>query len=309
MSGASEAGEDLEVGRTNKSEERTLLVATNGDPDGYQTDFVLDVSIENNKVLTKNPSGVDAIHATGTESLPTGGAIGTIPEGNGVVARGLNGVVGYVHAATRDRPAELDVHAGVHGIGDSTSEGVYGRGRNGVVGYETGAARDPAWEFSDPCGVAGNGGVAGIGVRGTGGNGGIEGRSQNGFGVDGHSETSPGVSGTSTFGIGVLGAADDGDGVMGTSRRGNGGVFESRRSAQLFLIPNDIGPTNSSLPMTPSAINVSDRGVPLPARGRGGELMAVRDNQGTCSLWFCVQDGPPAMWAQVLTGHAFPGTA
>ena len=101
-SGADEGGDDFVVGRTNKSEDRTLLVAINGDPDGYQTDFVLDVSIEGGSVLTKSPSGVDAVHATGTVSLPTGGAIGTIPEGNGVVARGLNGVAGYVHAAPRD---------------------------------------------------------------------------------------------------------------------------------------------------------------------------------------------------------------
>jgi hypothetical protein len=87
MSGAEEAGDDFSVGRTNSSEERSLLIAINGDPDGYQTDYVLTVASANNKLLTKNPDGVDAIHAVGTEALPTGGAIGTIPEGNGLVPR------------------------------------------------------------------------------------------------------------------------------------------------------------------------------------------------------------------------------
>ncbi len=135
MAGATEAGDDFSVGRTNKSEERSLLVAINGDPDGYQTDFVLDVSTEGNKVLTKNADGVDAIHATGTVSFATGGAIGTIPEGNGIVARGLNGVAGYAHAAPRDKNIERDVHAGVLGVGGSGSPGVLGRGVNGVIGY------------------------------------------------------------------------------------------------------------------------------------------------------------------------------
>ncbi len=32
MSGATSGGDDFEVGRTNESEERSLLVATDGDP-------------------------------------------------------------------------------------------------------------------------------------------------------------------------------------------------------------------------------------------------------------------------------------
>jgi hypothetical protein len=308
MAGATEAGEDFEVGRTNKSEERSLLVAINGDPDGYQTDFVLDVSIEGNQVLTKNPDGVDAIHATGTVKLPTGGAIGTIPEGNGVVGRGLNGLVGYVHAAPRDRNVERDVHAGGLGVGDSASPGLFGRGVNGVVGYEDGVPRDVTWEGADPTGVIGNGGNAGFGVRGKGGNGGVKGESANSSGVQGISELSPGVAGTSTEGIGVLGTSQRGPGVFGISSEDNGGVFESKRSAQVFLIPNDIGPLNSPFPITPEAINVSDKGPGFPKRARGGELMAVRDKQGACTLWFCVKDGPPARWAQVLLGHEFDGT-
>jgi hypothetical protein len=207
-------GDDFSVGRTNKGEERSLLVAINGDPDGYQTDFVLDVSTEGNKVLTKNPDGVDAIHATGTVSFATGGAIGTIPEGNGIVARGLNGVAGYAHAAPRDKNIERDVHAGVLAVGGSGSPGVLGRGVNGVIGYENGAARDLTWEGKDISGVIGNGGRAGTGVRGIGGNGGVMGESTNSTGVAGTSTLSPGVSGSSSSGVGVSGTSDTGPGVF-----------------------------------------------------------------------------------------------
>lgn len=306
--GATEAGDDFVVGRTNKSEERSLLVAINGDPDGYQTDFVLDVSIEGNQILRTTPEGVDAIHATGTISLPTGGAVGTIPEGNGVVGRGLNGLVGYVHGAARDRNIERDAHAGALGVGGGASPGVFGRGVNGVVGYEDTAARDTAWEGADPSGVIGNGGNAGFGVRGIGGNGGVKGHSENSAGVQGSSRLSPGVAGTSADGIGVAGTSDQGPGVFGMSSVDNGGVFQSKSAAQLFLIPNEIGSLNSPFPITPQAINVADRGPGLPRRGRGGQLMALKDRQGACTLWFCVKDGPPARWAQVLVGQEFDGT-
>ena len=106
--GADEAGEDMTVGRTNKSEERTILVATGAAPNGYADDFVLSVSIQNDAVLTSTPGrGVDAIHAKGTLPSPTGGAMGTIPAGNGIIAQGINGVAGYVHATSRNRPLEI----------------------------------------------------------------------------------------------------------------------------------------------------------------------------------------------------------
>lgn len=307
MAGATESGDDFSVGRTNKSEERSLLVAIDGDPDGYQTDFVLDVSIEGNRILTKNPDGVDAIHATGTVSFPTGGAIGTIPEGNGIVSRGLNGVAGYAHAVARDKDVERDVHAGMLGMGGGLSPGLFGRGVNGVVGYEDGAARDLAWEGSDVSGVIGNGGNAGTGVRGVGGNGGVQGKSTNSAGVEGISALSPGVSGSSASGTGVSGTSDTGPGISGTSSKDNGGVFQSKSAAQIFLIPNDIGPLNSPFPFTPQAINVQDRGPSLPKNGRGGQLLALKDDQGHCTLWFCVKDGSPARWAQVLVGQEFDG--
>lgn len=115
--GADEAGEDMTVGRTNKSEERTILVATGDAPNGYADDFVLSVSIQNDAVLTSTPGrGVDAIHAKGTLPSPTGGGMGTIPAGNGIIAQGINGVAGYVHATSRNRPLENSVGAGLLGV-------------------------------------------------------------------------------------------------------------------------------------------------------------------------------------------------
>ncbi|WP_438295466.1 hypothetical protein [Streptomyces sp. HUAS TT7] len=59
------------VGRTNKSEERTILVAKDGAEGGYG-DYVLRVAIENDKVLRFVPQVVDAIQATRTVAEPTG---------------------------------------------------------------------------------------------------------------------------------------------------------------------------------------------------------------------------------------------
>jgi hypothetical protein len=306
VAGASGAGDDFEVGRTNESEERSLLVAINGDPDGYQADFVLAVSVAGNAILTKSWSGVDAIHATGTEELPTGGAIGTIPEGNGVVARGLNGVVGYVHAAPRDRNDERAVHAGVLGVGTTASPGVFGRGANGVVGYSDGAARDIAWEAAEASGVCGQ--ALGVGVRGKGDSGGVLGESSSSAGVTGASDLGPGVDGRSNDGIGVLGQAGRGDGVTGISDEGIGGVFESRRSAQAWLLPREIDDLGPASVVTPTAFLSKEGSLPLPKAGRRGQLLMVADASDHASLWLCISDGPPARWAQILTGPALPGT-
>jgi hypothetical protein len=65
--GADESGDDMVVDRTNESEERTILVAKNGEnaPDGYAEDFVFHVSIKGDHVLETDSHGVDAIHAKG----------------------------------------------------------------------------------------------------------------------------------------------------------------------------------------------------------------------------------------------------
>jgi hypothetical protein len=53
-------------------------------------------------------------------------------------------------------------------------------------------------------------------------------------------------------------------------------------------------------------------GARLPKSGRAGDLMSVIDEQGYCTLWFCVKGeigGAPARWAQALLGPSFDGQA
>ena len=67
-SGADSAGDDMVVGRTNESEERTILVAK---PIlEYDADFVLYVGIEGGWSSTKSHQGIDAIQATGAIPEP-----------------------------------------------------------------------------------------------------------------------------------------------------------------------------------------------------------------------------------------------
>lgn len=277
-SGADESGEDLVVGRTNVSEDRTLLLATNGDnaPNGYAEDFVLSVSTQHDKVLPSGPHGVDAIHAKGTVSFPTGGAIGTIPAGNGIIAQGINGAVGYVHGTARDKTLEGSAGAGVLGVGGAAAAGVYGTGQNGVVGYEQAAARQPSFEGTQHAGVVGCGdtGVSGLGTNGPG----VFGRGLPG--VQGLSDAGPGLLGDGQ--TGVVATGSDGPGVLAASLTEQGAVLESRRTAQLLLVP---------LPI--------ESPLELP-RSTAGELLATtwadRDQRGKeiASLWFCTVGGNPA---------------
>lgn len=308
--GADSAGDDMVVGRTNESEERTILVAKDGDPGGYGEDYVLRVAIENDKVLRAVPQGVDAVHATGTVAFPTGGAIGTLPAGNGLVATGANGVVGYVHTAPRDQSQEQQVQAGVLGTGTPALPGVFGRGAPGLVGYSQDAARDAAWEAADPSAVCGR--ATGIGVRGKGDDGGVRGESENNFGVEGKSTLASGVRGESERSAGVHGQGSPG--VWGRCPEdGNGGLFESEKGAQLRLLPRRVDPLGPSTAVSPQAVVVNERdsGPELPRNGRVGEFTTVQEPSGACTLWFCVSDpgAGPARWAQVLLGPPFDGRA
>jgi hypothetical protein len=300
--GADTSGDEMVVGRTNESENRTLLVAKNGDdaPGGYDDDFVLQVSTENDHVLRSVPEGVDALHANGTKDVPG------FPAGNGAVATGLNGLVGYVHAASRDKAQEGDVQAGVLGQGSASNPGLFGRGVTGVVGYEQATGRNQAWELGEQAGVAGRGPT---GVSGFGDNAGVHGTSHNaGDGVRGETDLGSGVNGASSSGAGVQGNSTDGPGVTGRSVTDRGGVFESHRSAQLRLFPQDMGATNPPGPVTGTAIPAQEAGPALPHDGKGGDLAVLRDPTGMCTLWFCVGEfPPPAMWAQVLLGPVTVG--
>jgi hypothetical protein len=249
---------------------------------------VLLVSSENNKLLRTVAEGVDAIHAIGTEALAGGGAfIGTIPEGSGVVGRGLNGLVGYVHAAATDKAEERDVHAGVLGEGGDASPGLFGRGSNGVVGYTASLPRDLTFETADSTGVVGL--AQGVGVRGKGDNGGVQGiGTEAAFGVQGTSDLGPGVDGFSPDDTGVQGRSDSGTGVQGTSTRGIGGVFSSGSlAAQIRLQPH------------PEPLANPNGSVP----GSAGDLLVLQQvaDEQSVNLWFCRMSGNAStvIWVKI----------
>jgi hypothetical protein len=278
MSGASGTNDDMVVGRTNNSEDRTLLIATNGG--NYEDGFVLSVSATDDTLLVANPNGVDGIHAKGTKLLATGGQ--TIRPGNGILGQGLNGVVGYVHAAARDHVVENGENgagAGVVGIGGTTTMGVFGTGTNGIVGYEQTTPRDPAFEAQEMAGVLGRGqiGVSGDGVNGPG----VHGRGLPG--VQGDSSAGTGVLGQGV--TGVVGEGHGGAGVQASSDTEQAAILESRLKAQVWLVPLRI--KNPTL---------------LP-RSEAGEIVATIETLAwpdvprdvppmeIASLWFCKVGG------------------
>jgi hypothetical protein len=291
--GADEAGDDMVVGRTNESEVRTILVVK---PTlDYSADFVLSVGIEGGYTPTTHHQGVDAIHAIGAVPEPPDPGGIREPAANGVVGRGLNGIVGYPHAAPRDRAQEREAQAGVFGAGGPDGAGVFGRGRTGVVGCEQGTPRDPAYEASETAGVLGRGptGISGDGVSGPG----VHGRGTPGVFGEG-ANANPGVFGDGgADGVGVYGQGRDGPGVQGQSHADRGGIFESRRRAQVWIVPLDIAdPTK--LPSPPGA----------PARAEAGELcVTITRDQRTnmrpvASLWFCKEStglAATANWVQI----------
>jgi hypothetical protein len=205
--GTTEAGMDMVVGRENSSQQRTELVAVGGDtadPEGYTADVVLRVRIANGGWLVTMPwQGIDGIQATGSihSDATKDTDAGPMKAGNGVVGRGLNGMVGYVHSAPRDKGVENHSQAGILGIGDDSHNGVVGRGLNGLVGYVHSAPRDRGVEVASQAGILGIGddGIAGISKT--------EGRS----GVFGLNKSIEGQ------GNGVFGRSDapDGTGVWG----------------------------------------------------------------------------------------------
>jgi hypothetical protein len=275
MSGASGANDDLVAGRTNYSEDRTLLIATEGGD--YEDGFILNVSATDDSLLVANPNGVDGIHAKGTKLLPTGGQ--TIRAGNGILGQGLNGVVGYVHDVLRDHAFENAAGAGVLGIGGATTMGVFGTGTNGIVGYEQTTPRDLAFEAQEMAGVLGRGqiGVSGDGLNGPG----VHGRGLPG--VLGESRAGPGVLGQGV--TGVVGEGIGGAGVQASSDTEQAAILASRLKAQVWLVP----------------LRIKDPTM-LP-RSEAGEIVATIETLGVprdvpakeiASLWFCKVGGSPA---------------
>src|SRR5262249_262095 len=237
MAGATEAGDDLEVGRVNQSEVRTQLRAKTGDPSGYLADFVLKIDVGGDGwLLTMPPRGIDGIVSVGSvgTDATSGTLAGPLPAGNGVVCHGANGLVGYVHSAPRDKGLEEDSQVGVLGGGNNEHSGGMGRGRNGVVGV---SAEDDGIGVNGRCDLFNGVGVSGESTSGVG----VLGKSQGNDGIVGVSDSSGrsgvhgrnsaregksfGVFGTcgSRQGAGVFGTNDSsGDAVLGSSRHGGG---------------------------------------------------------------------------------------
>jgi hypothetical protein len=304
--GADSAGDEMVVGRTNESEERTILVTK---PTlEYAADFVLSVGIEDGGwTSTKDHQGVDAIQATGAIAESPGGAGGiTEPAANGVVGRGLNGLVGYPHPVPRDRGREREAEAGVFGAGGIGGAGVFGRGRTGVIGYEQDTDRDPSLETKEPTGVLGCGPTGGFGVSEV--SGGAGGSVPGGPGVHGvgtpgvfgeGQNTNPGVAGDGgDDGVGVVGRGHGGPGMLAQSDADRAAVFESSRRAQIFIVPLGI----------PDPTKLPDTAPGVPAKAEPGELCVtftrdVRTNMQTvASLWFCKQSSglaATANWVQI----------
>jgi hypothetical protein len=310
-SGADSAGDDMVVGRTNESEERTILVAK--PVLEYNADFVLAVGIEGGWNSTKHHHGVDAIQATGAiAEPPSGGSPSLEPAANGVVGRGLNGLVGYPHAMPRDRWRESEAQAGVFGAGGTNSAGVFGRGRSGLVGYEQTIDRNPALETTEPAGVFGCGPTGILGVSSVPGSlsigPGVHGRGAPGVHGDGVNGL-PGVSGDGgdDGGIGVLGQGHDAQGVHGISEGDRGGIFESQLSrdekrirAQISLVPlTAVDPTMPGVQITnPSQLTKADAGDLCVTITQD-----VRTNRRPiAALWFCTETTGPAgtpVWVKI----------
>ena len=126
----------------------------------------------------------------------------------------------------------------------------------------------------------------------------------------GHGE-SPNGPFSAPLDTGVFGGGQDG--VNGLGLAGRGGIFQSQRSAQVQLVPARGRQMPEGESFTPTNVAAPGRqGAELPKSGLAGDLMSVIDEQGDCTLWFCVKgetEGAPSRWAEVLLGPSFDGQA
>jgi hypothetical protein len=210
--------------------------------------------------------------------------------------------------------------------------GIIGRGdRNlvsapGVVGFSGGVTDET---INIDTGVIGKGetGVGGLGTRGPGVKGIGSAQEPGVIGVGGKPSDPQAKQGTGVVGLGhgeslsgpfaappdtgVFGGGQDG--VKGLGLAGRGGIFQSQRSAQVQLVPARGRRMPERESFTPTIIAAPGRqGPELPKSGRAGDLMSVIDEQGDCTLWFCVKgetEGAPSRWAQALLGPSFEGQA
>ena len=204
----------------------------------------------------------------------------------------------YGESVNFESGRESDVQGvGVHGFGENF--GVFGNGNRGIAGV--------FGQHNRRRGV----GIIGASMRG-------------GTGVVGVSLASLGnplVTFASTpnpadgSGTGVFGSSGSGAGVLGTSHTGRGGVFQSIGDegepvvAQMRLVPRTMIVPNvvSASPVMVDPTSVTE----LPLAGQSGDLLVTQNEEGSCTLWFCVRAGEkdiPAQWSQVLLGETIQGS-
>jgi hypothetical protein len=342
MAGSSHSGQDMEAGRTNRAENRTIIWAqreSDGDFDGDAI-FIVEAAgdIEDDDFKLVN----DGIAVHGVRASGTGSGAGVLglnrrhpvdqpgeelspidiahTHSVGVFGKGATGVVGQ-----GDLRGVADQH-----IVDGRGVGIIGRGDHGlvsapgVVGFAGGVTGET---IDSGTGVFGQGGigVSGQGMRGPGvkGTGSPEEAGVLGIGGKEHTDQAkqgPGVVGighgnevsvafASAVETGVFGLGQDG--VKGVGIGGRGGVFQSDRAAQVHLVPAQGPQMPEQVSFIPTvAADPGRAGAPLPRTGRAGDLVSVVDDRGRCTLWFCVQSGEeraPARWSQVLLGPSFDG--
>ena len=264
--------------------------------------------------------GVHGVGGVGDLSSAPSSSPGTPPPPDVMPGTGVFGQGGTI---AETNPKRLLLGAGVIGVGgdagnpnmpsmsDSGSAGVFGRGADARIDKisDGGSVTFVGPAEAGP-GVVGLGGVpippefpVAAGVIGLAG-----GQARPGIAETGE---------TGVFGLGRTGMQGRGQGGPGLRARSDvdrGGVFDSDRSAQIQLVPQRVRTrlpeTSTVSPTGISATALASGAVSLPKAGQGGDLMALVDDVGRCTLWFCVQDpsgGGPARWAQVLLGPVFDG--
>lgn len=235
------------------------------------------------------------------------------------------GVLGQGGKITDQNEKRLLLGTGVIGIGgaagdkdmpataDAGSAGVFGQGAEARIEtvFDAGSATFVGPAEAGP-GVVGIGGLpnprefpVGAGVIGLAGG-----------------QTRPAIAETGETGVfglgptGVRARGVGGPGIHAHSVNDRGGVFEAKNAAQVQLVPQRVRtrfPESSAVTPTGVAPAALTSGVvALPKAGLGGDLVALADVTGRCTLWFCVETSSgagPAKWAQVLLGPSFDGTS
>ena len=247
---------------------------------------------------TRTISG--AVHGPQSPGAGVVGRGGVSIPNDGSVAPGVVGWAGGADFLVIEKGIVGDI--GVVGRGATGVKGI-GNAGPGVSGIGSSTSGEPVAHLVGP-------GVVGEGGTGTDLAGPNPDQKFHGVGVIGIAGETPLPSFADTIETGVYGAGRDG--VKGDGSEGRGGVFRSERSAQVRLIPAQRTTKDTEQEsLIPTVIANPEFIVPkLSPEGRRGDLMSIFDENGQCSLWFCVRENSgSAHWAQVLLGRPFESKA